>query len=186
MGVDSQFTDIEINFCKLFKETIRSRIIVRLMNNIELRIDDFYLDDFRLRNYINEKISKIAINQNLTSLKKDGFVKYRRRGQTAYWRLNEENKFITEFRGFFKSKKKRKRKSANAISQVEGHLSHIYNLYDSFKPAELKEKLGKRSYSISSARLSQVLKDLVEQDILEKEEKARYKIISKPGYDNYN
>ena len=54
MGVDSQFTDIEINFCKLFKETIRSRIIVRLMNNIELRIDDFYLDDFRLRNYIND------------------------------------------------------------------------------------------------------------------------------------
>ena len=56
----------------------------------------------------------------------------------------------------------------------------------SFCDAELKEKLGKRSYSISSARLSQVLKDLVEQGILEKEEKARYKIISKPGYDKYN
>lgn len=181
MGVDSQFTDIEINFCKLFKETIRSRIIVRLMNNIELRIDDFYLDDFRLRNYINEKISKIAINQNLTSLKKDGFVKYRRRGQTAYWRLNEENKFITEFRGFFKSKKKRKRKSANAISQVESYLSYIYSLNDVFKPAELKEKLERKSYSISSARLSQVLKNLVTQkDILRKEENARYRIIKMP------
>ena len=181
MGIDSQFTDREINFCKLFKETIRSRIIVRLMNNIELRIDDFYLDDFRLRNYINEKISKIAINQNLTSLKKDGFVKYRRRGQTAYWRLNEKNKFITEFRSFFKSKKRRKRKSTNAISQVEGHLSQIYNLYDSFKPAELKEKLERKSYSISSARLSQVLKNLVtEKDILRKEENARYRIIKMP------
>ena len=51
MGINSQFTDIEIYFCKLFKETIRSRIIVRLMNNIELRIDDFYLDDIRLELY---------------------------------------------------------------------------------------------------------------------------------------
>ena len=186
MGMNSQFTDREIYFCKLFKETIRSRIIVRLMNNIELRIDDFYLDDIRLRSYINEKISKIAINQNLTSLKKDGFVRYRRKGQTAYWRLNDENRFIREFRDFFKSKKRKKRKSNNAISQVEIYLLDIYNLHDSFKPAELKEKLIQKSYPISSARLSQVLKEFVNQGILKKEEKARYKIIAKQGYKNYN
>lgn len=186
MGMNSQFTDREIYFCKLFKETIRSRIIVRLMNNIELRIDDFYLDDIRLRSYINEKISKIAINQNLTSLKKDGFVRYRRKGQTVYWRLNDENRFIREFRDFFKSKKRKKRKSNNAISQVEIYLSDIYNLHDSFKPAELKEKLIQKSYPISSARLSQVLKEFVNQGILKKEEKARYKIIAKQGYKNYN
>ena len=186
MGINSEFTDIEINFCKLFKETIRSRIIVRLMNNIELRIDDFYLDDIRLRSYINEKISKIAINQNLTSLKKDGFVKYRRKGQTAYWRLNDENRFIREFRGFFKSKERKKRKSNNAVSKVESYLSDIYNLNDSFKPAELKEKLRLKSYRISSARLSQVLKEFVNQGVLKKEERARYKVIDKQGYENYN
>ena len=181
MGIDSQFTDTEINFCKMFKETIRSRIIVRLVNNKELKIDEFFLDDFRLKSYINEKISTIAINQNLTSLKKDGFVKYRRKGQTVYWRLNEENIFVIKFRDLFKSKKRRKRKSNNAVSQVESYLSYIYSINDVFKPAELKEKLERKSYLISSARLSQVLKNLVtEKDILRKEENARYRIIKMP------
>ena len=37
----------EIEFYKLFNESIRSRIIIRLLNNDELKITDFSLDDSR-------------------------------------------------------------------------------------------------------------------------------------------
>ena len=188
MSNRDQFSELEVTFCKLFKETIRVRIILKLLHNYELSINEFNLDDSRLKNYRKDKISIRAVNKNLTSLKQDGFIKYRQDGLKVFWSLNLDNELMYLLRNLFIDKqiKKKRRWSRNTDSEIKEYLFGYYTQYEEFKPAELKAKLNHDSYSISSARLSQVLRGFVDQGILKKEEKARYKIIDKQGYKNYN
>ena len=178
----------EIEFCKLFNESIRSRIIIRLLNNDELKITDFSLDDSRLKNYFNDKISRKAINNNLRELMKEGFVKFRKQGLYVYWSINKNNVLLDHFKKTISGLEgyQIKKWSRNTDSEIKEYLFGYYSQYEKFKPAELKAKLNRDSYPISSARLSQVLRGFVDQGILKKEEKARYKIVDKHGYENYN
>lgn len=183
-----KFTKSGIEFCKLFNESIRSRIILRLIKNDELRITEFNLDDSRLKNYFNDRISRKAINNNLRELMKEGFVNFRKQGLYVYWSMNKNSVLLNHFKKMIYDLEGHqvKRWSRNTDFEIKEYLFSYYGLYEKFKPAELKAKLNLDSYPISSARLSQVLRGFVDQGILKKEEKARYKIIDKQGYKNYN
>ena len=98
MAALPKMSKYEIEFCKLFNESIRSRIIIRLLNNDELKITDFSLDDSRLKNYFNDKISRKAINNNLRELMKEGFVKFRKQGLYVYWSMNKNNVLLDHFK----------------------------------------------------------------------------------------
>ena len=188
MPAPPKFTKSGIEFCKLFNESIRSRIILRLIKNDELRITEFNLDDSRLKNYFNDRISRKAINNNLRELMKDGFVKFRKQGLYVYWSMNKNNVLLDHFKKTISGLEgyQIKKWSRNTNSEIKEYLFGYYSQYEKFKPAELKTKLKFDSYPISRARLSHVLKEIDNQGILKKEEKARYKIIDKQGYKNYN
>ena len=175
------------NFCELFNYSIRSVIISKLLSNNELKINELEINNLKSDNE-NSITHRRTVNNHLTELRKRGYVKYRRDGLRIYWSLNRDNEVIEKLKLLFSEKdnSQKKKWSKDTGSEIKEYLFGYYDYYEKFKPAELKAKLKFDSYSISSARLSQVLKSLVDQDILKKEEKARYKIINKPGYDNYN
>ena len=175
------------NFCELFNYSIRSVIISKLLSNNELKINELEINNLKSDNK-NSITHRRTVNNHLTELRKRGFVKYRRDGLKIYWSLNKDNEIIEKLKLLFSEKDNNQKKkwSKDTGSEIKEYLFSYYDYYEKFKPAELKRKLELDSYSISSARLSQVLKGFVEQGILVKEEKARYKRINKPRYDNYN
>ena len=179
--------DLSDKFCELFNYSIRSVIISKLLSNNELKINELEINNLKSENK-NSITHKRTVNNHLTELRKRGFVKYRRDGLRIYWSLNRDNEVIKKLKMLFSEKDNNQKKkwSKDTGSEIKEYLFGYYDYYEKFKPAELKEKLELDSYPISSARLSQVLKGLVEQNILKKEEKARYKIIDKQGYENYN
>lgn len=179
--------DLNDKFCELFNYSIRSVIISKLLSNNELKINELEINILKNENK-NSITHRRTVNNHLTELRKRGFVKYRRDGLRIYWSLNRDNEVIEKLKMLFSEKgnNQKKKWSKDTSSEIKEYLFSYYDYYEKFKPAELKEKLELDSYPISSARLSQVLKGLVEQDILKKEEKARYKIIDKQGYENYN
>ena len=85
--------DIHVELCKLFKESYRVRIISCLLDNYELKVCDFNLDDDRLDSHA-WTFSPNAIKEHLTDMRKNGFVKYRKQGRYCYWRLNVNNPVI--------------------------------------------------------------------------------------------
>lgn len=174
-----KFTLAEIDFCKLFNESIRSRIVTRLLKYEELKITDFNLDDSRLKGYVNEKISRNAINNHLSKLRKDGFANYRKDGLYVYWSINRDNILLNRFRILLQDieNKTKKEWSKNTSLDVHKYLSEFYHIHDVFKPSEFRTRLEQKSYIISSARLSQILKGLTQSGHLKKEERARYKIM---------
>lgn len=179
--------DLNDKFCELFNYSIRSVIISKLLSNNELKINELEINNLKSENK-NSITHRRTVNNHLTELRKRGFVKYRRDGLRIYWSLNRDNEVIKKLKMLFSEKgnNQKKKWSKDTGSEIKEYLFGYYDYYEKFKPAELKEKLELDSYPISSARLSQVLKGLVEQNILKKEEKARYKIIDKQGYENYN
>ena len=179
--------ELNDKFCELFNYSIRSVIISKLLSNNELKINELEINNLKSDNK-NSITHRRTVNNHLTELRKRGFVKYRRDGLRIYWSLNIDNEVIRKLKMLFSEKDNNQKKkwSKNTDSEIKEYLFGYYGQYEKFKPAELKERLELDSYSISSARLSQVLKGFVDQGILRKEEKARYKIIDKQGYENYN
>ena len=175
------------NFCELFNYSIRSIIISKLLSNSELRINELEINNIK-RGGQNSIAHRNTVNNHLTELRRKGYVKYRRDGLGIYWSLNRDNEIIGKLKLLFSEKDNAQEKkwSRNTDSEIKKYLFEYYAEFEKFKPADFRKRLELGSYSISSARLSQVLKNFVDQDILKKEEKARYKIINKPGYDNYN
>ena len=173
-----KFTLEEVEFCKLFNESIRSRIIIRLLNYEELRISDFNLDDCRLKRYTDDNISRSTITNHLSKLKNDGFISFRKEGLYAYWRIDKGNFLINQFRRVFSDLKieNKKRWSNHTPLEIKNYLSEFYHIHDVFKPSEFRTRLEQKSYFISSARLSQILRGFTQSGYLKKEEKARYKI----------
>ena len=175
------------NFCELFNYSIRSVIISKLLSNNELTINELEIDNVK-GVCKTSTAHKRTINNHLTELRKNGFVTYRRDGLRIYWSLNRDNEVIGKLKLLFSKEDNihKKKWSKDTDSKIKQHIFTHYGYFEKFKPAELKAKLNHDSYSISSARLSQVLRGFVDQGILKKEEKARYKIIDKQGYKNYN
>lgn len=85
--------DIHVELCKLFKESYRIRIIICLLDNYELRVCDFNLDDGGLKQH-TWTFSPNTIKEHLTDMRKNGFVKYRKQGRYYYWSLNQDNPII--------------------------------------------------------------------------------------------
>lgn len=175
------------DFCELFNYSIRSIIISKLLSNTELRISELEINNIN-RSEHNSIAHRNTVNNHLTELRKRGYVKYRRDGLEIYWSLDRDNEIIGKLKLLFSEKDntQKKKRSRNTDSEIKKYLFEYYAEFEKFKPVDFRKRLELESYSISSARLSQVLKSLVDQDILKKEEKARYKIINKPRYDNYN
>ena len=73
--------------------------------------------------------------------------------------------------------KTKKEWSKSTPLEIKKYLSNFYQIHDIFKPSEFRTKLEQKSYFISSARLSQILKGLTQSGHLKKEERARYKIM---------
>ena len=96
--------------------------------------------------------------------------------------MNIENSTLNRFREVLLNldDKRKKKRSFDTFLEIQKYMCKFYNLFELFKPSEFRLKLEENSYSISSARLSQILKSLVESGYLKKEEKARYKIIKLP------
>ena len=174
MSQNGPLNNLEIEFCKLFNDSIRSRILIRLITNFELKVSEFVLDDIRLKEYSNGPISKNTVKEHLGNLKKGGFVNFRKDGLYVYWSINEENLILNQFRKFFTPKEKRSKETA---IEIQNYLSEFYHIHDIFKPSEFRTRLEQKSYIISSARLSQILKGLTQSGHLKKEERARYKIM---------
>ena len=175
------------DFCELFNYSIRSVIISKLLLSNELTIND--IEIHIVKSFCKTSIAhKRTVNNHLTELRKKGFVRYRRDGLRIYWSLNRDNEVIGKLKLLFSKEDNNQKKkwSRNTDSKIKEYLFSYYGQYEKFKPAELKAKLNSDSYPISSARLSQVLRGFVDQGILRKEEKARYKIVDKQGYENYN
>ena len=175
------------NFCELFNYSVRSVIISKLLSNNELKINELEINNLKSGNK-NSITHRSTVNNHLTELRKRGFVKYRRDGLRIYWSLNRDNEIIERLKLLFSEKDnyQKKKWSKDTGSEIKEYLFSYYDYYEKFKPAELKAKLNRDSYPISSARLSQVLRGFVDQGILRKEEKARYKVVDKQGYENYN
>ncbi len=175
------------NFCELFNYSIRSVIISKLLSNDELTINE--LEIYNVKGVCKTSTAhKRTVNNHLTELRKKGFVKYRRDGLRIYWSLNRDNEVIGKLKLLFlkEGNNHKKKWSKDTDYEIKQYLFGYYDYFEKFKPSELKAKLGFDSYPISSARLSQVLKGFVDQGILRKEDRARYKIIDKQGYENYN
>ena len=175
MGNKNPISKKERMLSKLFGSSARSKIISILIGGNEVRSEE-------LKNRVNmfgDEYSATTIREHLTDLKRSGFVISRRDGKQIFWKINSSgNIFLWNFCELMKAPKSKKHNHENKIRKsTEEWIKEIYSAIikvtknkpgEKFTPTQLKNNVG-----IDSQRLNQILKKMIERELIGKVEGKR-------------
>ena len=162
-------------FACLFGNSLRSKIITILLEDREIRSSEIN----KRVNLFGEKYKLSIIQEHISDLKRNGFVNSRREGKQIFWKINSSgNIFLRNFCELMRAPKSKKNNHENKIRKsTEEWISEIYSAIikitknkpsEKFTPTQLK-----KSVSIDSQRLSQILKKMIERELIGKVEGKR-------------
>jgi len=156
-------------FCDLMGNSLRSKMVVKLLDGIDITSDE-------LLDYVNKyesqegQYKKSIINRNLTELKKSGFILLRNEGRNSYWKINFDNKFLSNLTKLMKTpkntnlmfnneeKKKKERKTTDEWGEIV--MEKINSIVTSRDLHFTPKNILDTGIDISNQRLYQILRKL--------------------------
>ena len=173
---------------QLFGKSIRARIVGQLLQHKTLTIDEFNLNSYDYTKikqpgefWVVEGNKTSTLWTHLNDLRKFGFIRNNgKRGGKSLWSLNFENDLILNLsqyisRGEVLSKTSEwKNCVADSIPLVSKN--------GMFSSRDLREYISKNIQQISAARLSQVLKDMLEEGSLIEKRSTSGEILPRGKY----
>ena len=131
--------------------------------DLELYYVDKYgsKEKYSLKNPLAER----TVNTNLTKFRKEDILDYRQEGLICFWYL-KEHELVDYMRGYITDKAVRRPHSSNSIRELWEELSNNFEIGEQFKVKLLKERCNVAN--LSSARISQLLKELSHARLLRK------------------
>ena len=173
---------------QLFGKSIRARIVGQLLQHKTLTIDEFNLNSYDYTKikqpgefWVVEGNKTSTLWTHLNDLRKFGFIRNNgKRGGKSLWSLNFENDLILNLsqyisRGEVLSKTSEwKNCVADSIPLVSKN--------GMFSSRDLREYISKNIQQISAARLSQILKDMLEEGSLIEKRSTSGEILPRGKY----
>ena len=173
---------------QLFGKSIRARIVGQLLQHKSLTIDEFDLNSYDYTKikqpgelWVVEGNKTSTLWTHLNDLKQFGFVeKNGRQNGKSLWSLNFENELVLNLsqyisRGEVLSKTSEWKKCvADSIPLVSKN--------SMFSSGDLREYISKNIQQISAARLSQILKDILEEGFLIEKRSTSGEILPRGKY----
>ncbi|RPG70700.1 MAG: hypothetical protein CBC59_002470 [Euryarchaeota archaeon TMED99] len=157
---------------QLFGKSIRARIVGQLLQHKSLTIDEFNLNSYKYTKikrpeelWVIEGNKTSTLWTHLNDLKEFGFIiKNGRRNGKALWSLNFENELVLNLSQYI-SRGEALSKTSEWKKCVVDSIPLITK-NGMFSSGDLREYISKNIQQISAARLSQILKNILEKGSL--------------------
>ena len=157
---------------QLFGKSIRARIVGQLLQHKSLTIDEFNLNSYKYTKikrpeelWVIEGNKTSTLWTHLNDLKEFGFIiRSGRRNGKALWSLNFENELVLNLSQYI-SRGEALSKTSEWKKCVVDSIP-LVSKNGMFSSGDLREYISKNIQQISAARLSQILKDILEEGSL--------------------
>ena len=173
---------------QLFGKSIRARIVGQLLQHKALTIDEFDLNSYDYTKikqpgelWVVEGKKTSTLWTHLNDLRKFGFVRNNgKRGGKSLWSLNFENELVLHLSQYI-SRGEALSKTSEWKKCVIDSIP-LVSKNGIFSSGDLREYISKNIQQISAARLSQILKNILEEGSLIKKQSASGGIMARGKY----
>ena len=173
---------------QLFGKSIRARIVGQLLQHKSLTIDEFDLNSYDYTKikqpgelWVVEGKKTSTLWTHLNDLRKFGFVRNNgKRGGKSLWSLNFENELVLHLSQYI-SRGEALSKTSEWKKCVIDSIP-LVSKNGIFSSGDLREYISKNIQQISAARLSQILKNILEEGSLIKKQSASGDIMPRGVY----